>query len=126
MRTARGLLQLMAHRPITIDDGIGAGGIAIDDGSADGKPSVLAALNLACQTTTSVMEPASIKGSFRRFLLNRAPKTKMRFATAYWTSAGIPAPSNPSTGCGSNLRCTLIPFYRTVRSDECTIHLIHQ
>ena len=62
----------MAHRPI-----------AIGGDSADGSvPYVLAALNLACQTATAVMEPASITCSFLLLLLlGRAPATTMRFAT---------------------------------------------
>ena len=44
-------------------------------------PKVLAALNLARQMTTVVVDPASIKWSLRRPFLARAPATKMRFAT---------------------------------------------
>ena len=59
-------------------------------------PTVLAALNLARQMTTVVVELALIKWSFQRPLLGRAPATKMRFATVYCASAGFPSPPNPS------------------------------
>lgn len=63
----------MAHQPIPTD-GVGA------FGSAEGAGTSVA-LNSARQMTTAVIEPASIKRSFRRPLFARGPGAMMRFAT---------------------------------------------
>ena len=71
LRTERGLLQLMAHRPIVID-GAGADGSAEGAGGVDSGPSNDHGSCGACVHQVVV---------FRLPLLAGAPATKMRFAT---------------------------------------------